>query len=295
MHGRRGQAQQGVDVYGKSARTSQLAGVQCKGKDNFADKRVTEDEVRSEVRKALTFQPPLSEFTIATTGPKDANIELVARTITAEHLRDGKFSVTVAAWEDIVMLLNGHDDLIEQYCNVQTSTARIVQALSPKFNEINQRISETIARPASQPTTSFGIRQTFDTSTELGREMQFQHDAVLAVARNLHQGYPDVSIVDLPWPNNNLLMLEFPDGISLRVHVLARFHTAATDVEVMTRFIEHIKSGGILTQELIVFVTGEGSFRHLKEYFQRFPRYGTPVAIATLTTTATIKDWHFVP
>jgi hypothetical protein len=90
-------------------------------------------------------------------------------------------------------------------------------------------------------------------------------------------------------------MLEFPDGISLRVHVLARFHTAATDVEVMTRFIEHIKSGGILTQELIVFVTGEGSFRHLKEYFQRFPRYGTPVAIATLTTTATIKDWHFVP
>ncbi|MBM4067768.1 MAG: hypothetical protein FJ271_02315 [Planctomycetes bacterium] len=294
MHGRRGQAQHGVDVYGRPQPDRQFAGVQCKGKDNFAAKVLTEAEVRGEVTKAQQFTPSLFQFTIATTGPKDTAIELLARNLTTEHEKEGKFSVSVKAWDDILLLLNGHDDLIERYCNVQTSAARIAQVLGPRFDEINERISATLKAQAQPLPSALGIRQKLDDGTTAGREMQFQYDGFLAVARSLRLAYPQVPISELPWPNN-ILVLEFADGISLRVHVLARFQTAATDVDMMARFIQQTKSGGVLAQELVVFVTGDSSFRHLSDYFQKFPRYGTPVAIATMNSNATIKEWLYLP
>gem|GEM_PF-4034635 len=295
MHGRGGQAQQGVDVFGRPHPERYWAGVQCKGKDNYAAKVLTENEVRGEVAKAEHFIPALSQFTIATTGPKDAAIERLARTLTTERQKDGKFSVTVNAWEDILLLLNNHDDLVERYCSVQTSAARLAQLLAPRFDEIHERISATLHTPVTQPSPSIlGIRQKFDDGTTLGREMQFQYDGFLAVARSLCLAYPQMTISELPWPNN-ILLLEFADGISLRVHVLARFQANASDVDMMARFIQQTKSGGVLTQELVVFVTSDSCFCHLRDYFQRFPRYGSPVAIATLNPNTTIKEWLYLP
>lgn len=295
MHGRRGQSQHGVDVFGRPQTACSWAGVQCKGKDNYAAKVLTDAEVRKEVANAERFMPAISQFTVATTGPKDATIELLARNITTERQKDGKFSVAIRAWEDILLLLNGHDDLIERYCSVQSSAARIAQVLGPRFDEISERISATLHAPLKQLSASaLAIRQKFGDGTSLGREMQFQYDGFLAVARSLRLAYPQVTISELPWPNN-ILVLEFADGISLRVHVLARFQTNASDVDMMARFIQQAKSGGVLAQELVVFVTGNGSFRLLREYFQRFPRYGTPVAIATMNPNAIINEWLYLP
>lgn len=295
MHGRRGQAQHGVDVFGRPKPERNWAGIQCKGKDNYTAKVVTEAEVRGEVSKAEAFTPSISEYTIATTGPKDAAIEQLARTLTTERQKDGKFSVTVKAWEDILLLLNGHDDLIERYGSVQSSASRIAQVLGPRLDEISEKISATLRTPQNQPSSSaLGIRQKLDDGTTFGREMQFQYDGFLAVARSLRLAYPQVTISELPWPNN-VLILEFADGINLRVHVLARFQATTSEVDMMARFIQQTKGSGVLTQELVVFVTGDGSFNHLRDYFQRFPRYGTPVAIATLNSNATIKEWHYLP
>jgi len=71
--------------------------------------------VRVEVEKAKSFNPKLSEFIIATTGPKDAKIEEFARKITEEHIRDGLFSVHIWGWDDIVNRLSEFPELIEKH------------------------------------------------------------------------------------------------------------------------------------------------------------------------------------
>ncbi len=55
------------------------ADIQCKGKDDFSKKSLTVSELRDEVEKAKGFEPAISEFIVATTGPKDAKIEEDAR------------------------------------------------------------------------------------------------------------------------------------------------------------------------------------------------------------------------
>ena len=88
-NGRQGQPQNGVDVFGRPGPGTSWAGVQCKGKDNYTDKTVTEAELRKEVGKAKSFTPHLKEFTLATTGPRDSAIQEVARSITQDHQNRG--------------------------------------------------------------------------------------------------------------------------------------------------------------------------------------------------------------
>ncbi|MBU7025297.1 MAG: CHAT domain-containing protein, partial [Theionarchaea archaeon] len=114
-NGRQGQPQCGVDIFGRPNQKNKYAGVQCKGKDNYTSKRLTEKEVRDEVEKAKSFNPALSEYIIATTGPKDAKIEELAREITETHLESGLFSVHVFGWEDIKARLEDYPDLIKKY------------------------------------------------------------------------------------------------------------------------------------------------------------------------------------
>ena len=112
-NGRQGQSQCGVDVSGQCG--GAWCGVQAKGKDNFTDQRVTIKELAAEVRKAQQFMPPLSSFLLATTGPKDAAVEQAARELTESHRASGKFSVTVLGWDDILLLLDDHPDIVEKY------------------------------------------------------------------------------------------------------------------------------------------------------------------------------------
>ena len=93
-NGRRGQAQAGVDVFGRPDDGSEWAGVQCKGKDNYAEKTLTEKELRDEVDKAKKFTPPITkEYVMATTGLRDAKIQKVAREITQQHGKRKDFSL----------------------------------------------------------------------------------------------------------------------------------------------------------------------------------------------------------
>lgn len=112
-NGRQGQPQHGVDVSGRPNENHLWAGVQCKGKDNYANKLLTENEVLDEVEKAKKFTPKLSEFIIATTGPKDSRIEELARKITEGHFRDALFSVHVWGWSDIVARIEDFPDVLE--------------------------------------------------------------------------------------------------------------------------------------------------------------------------------------
>jgi hypothetical protein len=104
-NGRQGQAQHGVDVFGRSR--DRLVGVQCKGKDNYTNQKITEEELRDEVTKARSFRPALAEFTVATTAPRDVAIQTLARELSEQHRTCGLFSVHVWSWDDIVESLGG--------------------------------------------------------------------------------------------------------------------------------------------------------------------------------------------
>ena len=52
LHGRRGQPDSGVDVFGRPNQGDQYAGVQCKKRDNFLRSKLSESEIVEEARKA---------------------------------------------------------------------------------------------------------------------------------------------------------------------------------------------------------------------------------------------------
>jgi predicted Zn-dependent protease/transcription elongation GreA/GreB family factor len=130
-NGRQGQPQHGIDIYGRPNNAKLWAGVQCKGKDNYTDKSLTEAELRKEVENALKFEPRLSEFTIATTGPRDGKIQEVARKITEDHLTKELFSVYVWFWVDIRDRLGDFPDILDKlYPSLSINTEAIKTEIS---------------------------------------------------------------------------------------------------------------------------------------------------------------------
>lgn len=107
-NGRRGQAQHGVDVFGRPGNGFFWAGVQCKGKDSYTRKELTTTEIKAESTKARSFDPRLTEYIIATTAPRDEALQRFARTLSDENVKAGWFSVDVCGWDDIVDLLYEH-------------------------------------------------------------------------------------------------------------------------------------------------------------------------------------------
>lgn len=96
--GRRGQSQAGVDLFGRRGDTLEWVGVQCKVRTGGV---LSEDDVRKGVNKAKTFNPRLSQLVFATTARRDANLQPLARVLTEDNVRAGRFSVTVYSWDDI--------------------------------------------------------------------------------------------------------------------------------------------------------------------------------------------------
>ena len=158
-HGRRGQAQSGVDVYGcvdPSGATYQ--GVQCKGKDANYGAKATIPELKAELAKADTFSPSLQKWIFATTAPTDAKLQAAARTLSVARAKKGRFGVTVLGWEDIQSLLASHPDVLKQfYPEHVLDLDAVVRAL--KALPATQGVTELNAiasnySPASPPTSN---------------------------------------------------------------------------------------------------------------------------------------------
>jgi formylglycine-generating enzyme required for sulfatase activity len=115
-HGRRGQKQDGVDIFGYEK--GALVGIQCKQKDGRLWAKVTEAELEAEVAAARRFKPELARFILATTAPRDAALQRRANQLTEQHRRQKLFSVEVWAWEDIWHELYRRFDLLGQIAHI---------------------------------------------------------------------------------------------------------------------------------------------------------------------------------
>lgn len=118
-NGRKGQSQHGVDVYGIPKGESSHYGIQCKGKDDYTHKQLTEKEIDKEIGLAKSFKPPLSKFYFATTANKDSKIEEYLRIKDIENRKSGLFEVHIFSWEDIVDLIDENKETHDWYLNLQ--------------------------------------------------------------------------------------------------------------------------------------------------------------------------------
>ncbi|HWM95241.1 MAG TPA: hypothetical protein VN493_31090 [Thermoanaerobaculia bacterium] len=112
-NGRSGQAQKGVDIYGREG--PDWVGVQCKYKDQLIAGKLTVKTIENAIVKARQFEPPLSRFVIATTAVRDAKLQETVRYLDEVERRSGSFSVTVFFWEDIVLNLCNFPETAQKY------------------------------------------------------------------------------------------------------------------------------------------------------------------------------------
>lgn len=145
-HGRNGQAQYGVDVFGIPDREDKYYGIQCKHKSTGEE--LTELEVEHEVQEALKFPTPLKMLYIATTANNDAKIQKYVMLKDVENREKGLFGIRVYSWPEISDLLRQHTQVLNWYLEekfhqrsmeLYVNSFRISEEsviLKPRFNRL---------------------------------------------------------------------------------------------------------------------------------------------------------------
>jgi hypothetical protein len=118
-NGRKGQIQNGVDIYGIPKGENSYYGIQCKGKDEYSHKHLSENEVDREIDLAKSFTPHLAKLYFATTANKDSKIEQYIRIKDLENRQKGLFEIHLFSWEDIVDLIDENKETHDWYLNLQ--------------------------------------------------------------------------------------------------------------------------------------------------------------------------------
>lgn len=133
-NGRRGQRQNGVDLFGvRNGDPAHHVGIQCKLKsDGHA---LTADEVREEVRKALTFRPDLREYFIITTSPDDVALQELVRELALEQKAKGR-AILIYVW--------GWNTLEERI----SENAEARKQFDPDYGAFSERILEQVEKVA---------------------------------------------------------------------------------------------------------------------------------------------------
>jgi hypothetical protein len=115
-NGRRGQSQNGVDVFGEfPANSGSWVGVQCKGKDAGYGSKASPSEFDAELAKAEHFTPVLSRWIFATTAPGDGRLQEHARQVSTVRIAAGKFPADVLGWDSLLALIAQHPAVLGQF------------------------------------------------------------------------------------------------------------------------------------------------------------------------------------
>ncbi|TDM75645.1 hypothetical protein CEE97_10960, partial [Lactobacillus crispatus] len=134
-NGRRGQRQNGVDLFGvRNGDPTHQVGIQCKLKGD--GHVLTADEVREEVRKALTFRPELREYFIITTAPDDVALQELVRELSLEQKAKGR-AILIYVW--------GWNTLEERI----SESAEARKQFDPDYGAFSDQILEQVDKVAT--------------------------------------------------------------------------------------------------------------------------------------------------
>lgn len=113
-YGRTGQTQNGVDIAGHLR--DGIIGIQCKLRSGGT---ITFSEIKNEIKEADGFTPTLSEYYIATTAKRDAEVTSKILSISKDRVKRGNFPVHILFWEDLAAhILNSQDIYYKYYSDL---------------------------------------------------------------------------------------------------------------------------------------------------------------------------------
>lgn len=95
-HGRQGQNQDGIDIYGNDSCDAHI-GIQCKNTTGSITKAI----ITAEIANAEKFRPSIKMLYIATTCDADVHIQKYIRGLSDTRIKQGNFGVEVVFWGDI--------------------------------------------------------------------------------------------------------------------------------------------------------------------------------------------------
>lgn len=188
--GRRGQGQDGVDIYGlRNEDPRRPVGIQCKAKG--LGKQLTVAEIRREVGLALGFRPRLKEYFIVTTAPDDVEMQRVGRMITEEqHAKGDPLRVTIWGWgnleekiqqdpEAVAAFDPGHTThsalLLEETVSLRIEQKRGFQITGETLERIETLVSKSVMTAPGDGTSANGaVESLFDTQIDRFRDMANQ-------------------------------------------------------------------------------------------------------------------------
>ncbi|MBZ9868516.1 hypothetical protein LB515_24355 [Mesorhizobium sp. CA15] len=151
--GTRGQIQDGVDIVGhRDCDPKKIVGIQCKLKSGNA--KLTKKEVTDEIKVALEYDPPLSEYFIVSTSKNDTRLTQLAQHIMQEQAASGRV-VQIEIW--------GWDTLQENIRQHEAAQSAFDPGFSPSIESQNRKLDILIA----------------------GQENQASHEQVAALAKSI--------------------------------------------------------------------------------------------------------------
>lgn len=145
QYGRLGQRQNGVDIYGKYRFDTQYTGVQCKGKNGNYDSFLTTAEIDDECKKAANFQPKLGTFIMATTSPRDVNVQNHCNNLNAQQVYP--FKVDTWAWDDIEDEVQCRQTLMEQFYPAVKEVSLLTEFKVSRYFTSSQKLYAFFSRP----------------------------------------------------------------------------------------------------------------------------------------------------
>lgn len=143
-NGRQGQKQNGVDIYGIPRYKGEYYGVQCKGKDINYKSQLTIEEIEEESKKAENFTPNISDFTIATTSPRDAYLQEKVRDMNSKNER--LFPINIWSWDDISDEIQFRPELYKKLYNEELNTDKVQKIILCSF-EKSDKLFAFLSRP----------------------------------------------------------------------------------------------------------------------------------------------------
>ena len=214
LYGRRGQKQRGVDIVGtRDGDPQQIVGVQCKLKG--VGGKLTEDEIRDEVRKALTFRPLLAEYIIVTTAPDDAELDKLARELSLSASKDREITlkVQVFGWGSLERDIRRHPPALKAFDPSHTPHGdRLEQKIDDQHGEVLAAIH------------ALGLQLTHIPATRAVNAAVRDTNARTALERQIN-GYADLVSTD---PATGLMLLqELQDALEDDAAGFIRFRVAS--------------------------------------------------------------------
>lgn len=133
-HGREGQPQSGVDIYGIPEGKANYWGMQCKQHSQHdaaghavTGGKFTKKEVDDEIVNAESFNPGIECLIFATSAARDEKIQEYVRHVDLRRRKSGRFSVSLLWWEDISAIIVRNDKLLnlfyKRFCPVDPADA----------------------------------------------------------------------------------------------------------------------------------------------------------------------------